>query len=57
VLDLLAEGLRDAEIADRLHLSERTVNHHVSAVLQKLTAPSRTAAVACAFRDGLLGRR
>jgi len=57
VLDLLAEGLRDAEIAERLHLSERTVNHHVSAVLQKLTAPSRTAAVACAFRDGLLGRR
>jgi DNA-binding CsgD family transcriptional regulator/tetratricopeptide (TPR) repeat protein len=57
VLDLLAEGLRDAEIAERLHLSERTVNHHVSAVLRKLTAPSRTAAVACAFRDGLLRPR
>lgn len=57
VLDLLAEGLRDAEIAERLHLSERTVNHHVSAVLQKLAVPSRTAAVARALRDGLLRRR
>jgi DNA-binding CsgD family transcriptional regulator len=54
VLALLADGLRDVEIAEQLHLSERTVNHHVSAVLQKLTAPSRTAAVARAFREGLL---
>jgi DNA-binding CsgD family transcriptional regulator len=54
VLALLAEGLRDAEIAARLHLSPRTVNHHVSAVLQKLAAPSRTAAVRRALREGLL---
>ena len=36
VLDLLDEGLRNAEIADRLHLSEKTVGHHVSAILAKL---------------------
>ena len=36
VLDLLDEGLRNAEIAARLHLSEKTVGHHVSAILAKL---------------------
>ncbi len=41
VLDLVAEGLTNAEIADRLILSVRTVDHHVSAVLQKLDVASR----------------
>ena len=45
VLDLLEEGLRNAEIATRLHLSEKTVGHHVSAILAKLGAASRTEAV------------
>jgi DNA-binding NarL/FixJ family response regulator len=45
VLDLLDEGLRNAEIAARLHLSEKTVGHHVSAILAKLGASSRTEAV------------
>ena len=45
VLDLLEEGLRNAEIAARLHLSEKTVGHHVSAILAKLGAASRTEAV------------
>ena len=36
VLALLAEGLRNAQIAERLVLSEKTVGHHVSAVLRKL---------------------
>ena len=45
VLDLLDEGLRNAEIADRLHLSEKTVGHHVSAILAKLGASSRLEAV------------
>jgi DNA-binding NarL/FixJ family response regulator len=45
VLRLVADGLRDAEIAERLTLSPRTVGHHVSAVLRKLDARSRTEAV------------
>jgi DNA-binding CsgD family transcriptional regulator len=46
VLDLLAAGLTDAEIADRLFLATRTVNHHVSAILAKLEVRSRTEAAA-----------
>jgi DNA-binding CsgD family transcriptional regulator/tetratricopeptide (TPR) repeat protein len=45
VLDLLDEGLRNAEIAARLQLSEKTVGHHVSSILAKLGASSRTEAV------------
>lgn len=53
VLALLAEGLRNADIAERLFLSRRTVDHHVSAVLRKLGAGSRGEAVAAAARRGL----
>ena len=45
VLDLLDEGLRNAEIAARLHLSEKTVGHHVSSILGKLGVSSRLEAV------------
>ncbi len=45
VLELLDEGLRNAEIAERLHLSEKTVGHHVSAILAKLGVSSRLEAV------------
>ncbi len=45
VLDLLDAGLRNAEIAERLYLSEKTVGHHVSAILAKLGASSRLEAV------------
>ncbi len=45
VLELLDEGLRNAEIAERLHLSEKTVGHHVSAILAKLDVSSRLEAV------------
>ena len=41
---LLAEGLRNAHIAERLVLSAKTVDHHVSAVLAKLGVPTRAAA-------------
>jgi DNA-binding SARP family transcriptional activator/DNA-binding CsgD family transcriptional regulator/tetratricopeptide (TPR) repeat protein len=45
VLDLLDAGLRNAEIAQQLCLSEKTVGHHVSAILAKLGASSRLEAV------------
>jgi len=45
VLALLREGLTNAEIADRLVVSQRTAEHHVAAVLQKLRASTRRDAV------------
>ena len=54
VLALVAEGLRNSEIADRLVLSRRTVDHHVSAILRKLGARTRGEATAEATRLGLL---
>jgi DNA-binding CsgD family transcriptional regulator len=57
VLPLLAEGLRNAAIADRLFVSPRTVDHHVSAILRKLGAQNRGEAVAEAARLGLLHER
>jgi DNA-binding CsgD family transcriptional regulator len=55
VLELLAEGLRNADIAERLIVSEKTVSHHVSAVLRKLGARTRGEAGAKAVRLGLGG--
>ncbi|CAG0927936.1 Transcriptional regulatory protein LiaR [Thermoflexales bacterium] len=54
ILALLAEGLTNAEIAARLHLSPKTVDHHVSAVLAKLDVHSREEAVRVAEREGLV---
>jgi DNA-binding CsgD family transcriptional regulator/tetratricopeptide (TPR) repeat protein len=56
VLELVAQGLRNAGIAERLFLSERTVAHHVSAILRKLEVPSRGEASAAAVRLGLAGQ-
>ncbi len=53
VLALLAEGLPDREISRRLFISERTVHHHVSAVLSKIGVSSRTAAAREAARLGI----
>ena len=57
VLGLLAQGLSDAEIADRLSLSAKTVEHHVSALLAKLGVGSRRQAAAAARRLGVAPRQ
>ncbi|HXZ77766.1 MAG TPA: AAA family ATPase [Streptosporangiaceae bacterium] len=57
VLQLLTEGLSNAEAAERLFLSEKTVGHHVSAVLRKLGEPTRSRAVAKALRLGVIQPR
>ena len=54
VLRLVAAGLNDAEIAERLVLSPHTVHRHVANVRRKLRQPSRAAAVAQAGRLGLI---
>jgi DNA-binding CsgD family transcriptional regulator len=56
VLQLLDEDLSNTEIADRLFLSPRTVENHVSAVLDKLDVATRDEAVERARADGLLDK-
>jgi LuxR family transcriptional regulator, maltose regulon positive regulatory protein len=53
VLALLAQGLTNKQIAERLVVSEHTVHRHVTSILRKLDLPSRTAAAAHAVRVGL----
>lgn len=54
VLRLIAQGLPNKEIADRLIITERTVKFHVSAIMGKLGATNRTEAVALARQRDLL---
>ena len=54
MLALLAQGLPNKQIAQRLVISEHTVKFHVGAILTKLGAGSRTEAVTLAARQGLL---
>jgi DNA-binding NarL/FixJ family response regulator len=54
VLQLLAEGLSNKDIATQLVLSEGTVKNHFSAILAKLHANDRTQAVSTALKRGLV---
>jgi DNA-binding CsgD family transcriptional regulator/tetratricopeptide (TPR) repeat protein len=54
ILALVAEGRRNNDIAERLFLSQKTVSHHVSAILRKLEVKTRGEAGAAAVRLGLL---
>lgn len=54
VLTLLAAGLANPDIAERLVLSTRTVDNHVAAILRKLAVPNRAAARAAATRLGIV---
>jgi two-component system, NarL family, response regulator YdfI len=54
ILDLLAEGLGNKEIAWQLQISEHTVKFHVSSILGKLGASTRTEAVTQGLRRGLI---
>jgi len=53
VLRLVAEGLTNQQIAERLVVSEHTVHRHVTNILRKLDLPSRAAAAAHAVRAGI----
>jgi len=54
VLQCMAQGLQNKEIASKLVISERTVKFHVSAILAKLGAGNRTEAVRLAMQHGLV---
>jgi DNA-binding CsgD family transcriptional regulator/tetratricopeptide (TPR) repeat protein len=54
VLALLVHGHTNSELAHRLHLSAKTVDHHVSSILEKLKVRSRTEAAAAAFGLGIV---
>ena len=54
VLRLLAQGLPNRRIGERLSINERTVKYHVASILAKLEAANRTEAVMRAIERGLI---
>jgi DNA-binding CsgD family transcriptional regulator len=57
VLALIADGLSNSEIAERLFISPKTVDHHVGAVLAKLDAGTRAEAASRAIHSGLIKKK
>lgn len=53
VIALISKGLRNQQVADRLHVSEATVRHHLTSIFEKLEVPDRLALTIYAFRHGL----
>jgi len=53
----MADGLSNNEIADRLFVSPKTVEHHVSAILAKLDARTRAEAVSVALQSNLINKK
>jgi len=54
VLTLLVSGHTNSALAERMHVSAKTVEHHVSSILEKLDVHTRTEAVAAAFGLGIV---
>ena len=54
ILQLLADGMSNADVAQRLFISQETVKSHVRHILTKLEADTRTQAVAIALRDAMI---
>jgi len=53
VLELVAEGLSNQEIGDRLGLAEKTIKHYMTSILGKLRVRSRVEAALLAYREGM----
>jgi DNA-binding NarL/FixJ family response regulator len=54
ILKLLADGMSNADVADKLFISQETVKSHVRHILTKLEADTRTHAVAIALREAII---
>jgi DNA-binding NarL/FixJ family response regulator len=54
ILQLLADGMSNADVASRLFISQETVKSHVRHILAKLEADTRTHAVAIALRESII---
>jgi two-component system response regulator DegU len=54
ILDYIAQGLQNKQIAIQLEISEQTIKNHVTSILRKLNANARTEAVIVALRQGLI---
>ena len=54
ILQLLADGMSNADVAEKLFISQETVKSHVRHILSKLEADTRTQAVAIALREAII---